>query len=521
MVTKYQHSNERLLVEEDGVVVFDTDLFPVQLFPSSEVISITGKTITWPDFVKGNAYGFAQGMSGGSLVGSCHSYAGIPGQNWGSPDATPPPASGYELNDEIIGVAPPGTDLLYVRVKLTRTNAPDQINGVSIPVLFEEGQWVTCVGGSLPVERLFPIARYMEIVLRRDANGEIDPNVDGTVDILLRRKQSADSRSYSFYRFGGDTQNSGWTAGGTGGAFNYPVFSLQAKGPVVDPTGVGGRQARGGSDQCSLIDVSDYSTTLTGDIEVIPGCSLITPQDATGGDSKAYIYLETRQEFANLASYSLPDFQFGPANPERYIYFALFIGNWQDGTQRDISGASITDINGTVIPATLIAKRRTFFGGGTTQRNLCAAIFAAHVPDGVTGTINVSYTGTAWQLQLAAWAGYNMDNPLTPVSVVQSSDVYGGTSGASMATGAGGFVIGHYGIRGGGDLYTEGFLEWENYFKRPAYFDGSANFSPVGGFGDNPTTGANIRARCRYKPGDPDSTADAGADFVWVAAAFA
>lgn len=416
MVVKYQHSAGRLLIEKDSVPIFDTDAFPVQFYPIAQEITVS-KTITFPDFVKANSYGFARGAQGSNFVNSCQSYVTLPYQEWG-PAAIAPPTD-YNLSDEVIGTVPGETDVLLVRVNLNRTTNPSAINGNAIPVTFDAGQWVQVDGGALIVEMLPPMTRMLSIVLSETLN----PN--GTRNVLLRRVQSVSKKLYTYWRGDGNPQVSGWTYGGTRGRYGHIVSLIQAKGPTFGPDGWSGL-ARGNSGQCSLVDNTNYSSVYSGQISITPGKTNLDKQGTGGGKSLVLCDNVLDETFTNSRTFS--NVFVGTPKPDRQI-IVLVCG------QRDHVGVTgegvLTGITIDGIAATIRTQR------GLHGVAAIATLQSASIGD--TADIAVSFDYGTRGIMLFVLAGYGL-NFNSAVSVVQSSaDPY--DARINLATPADGYAV--------------------------------------------------------------------------------
>ena len=413
-----------------GEVYFDTDAYPVQFFPLADKITVSGQVITFPDLHHTNAYGFAAGDTGGGVIKqSCHSFVSIPFQEWGPSDQ---PGMTDTLADEVIGVAPAGADILLVRVKLARTSAPDQVNGNNVPVAFEEDEYVMCDGGTLLVEHLPPITRLIWIRLAASANP------DGTTDILLTRKQSVKKRKYTYWRAGNSPTNSGWTWGGTNGDYGHIVKSIEQKGPT---TAIGGviTYRRGDGAACSLTDTSDYGAEYTGDIEIIPGKSNITP-DAFGGSASGKDFVLADLDFLNSASsthtFSSKFLGVEPADGDtRHVIVTLTSYIGLQSAARNLTGVTIAGVT-----ATPAAMQRYYENNtGSNDPSVVVAIYIAEVPTGDTGDVVLSFDASFWASQIEVFAAYNLDSP-TPADTVQG--IAAGTVSGTLDTADDGCAVG-------------------------------------------------------------------------------
>jgi len=449
MARSLEITGGRVLGLKDGVSFFDTDAYPVQFYPPENVISITGQTITFPDFHHTNAYGFVSGDTGGGVIKqSCHSFVSIPFQEWGPSDA---PGITDTLDDIVIGTVPDGTDIRLVRIKLTRTNAPDQVNGTTVPVEPVEGEWTNCDGGSLLLEFLWPIVRMIWIRKASASNG------DGTTNLLLTRKQSIQKRKYTHWRSGNSPLSTGWTWGGTNGNYGHIVKSIESKGPS---TVVGGVLTfrRGDGAACSLTDSSDFSSTYTADIEVLPGRSNIAPEAAGGGAGALQFFLadiDTANPNSTTHTYVDKFLGTAPVSGETRHVIVAVTAYRGASANNDISGVTI---NG--VAATQVAKQRTTAGSAT----VISAIYIAAVPTDDEGDVVVSFsTAAAWVSQVDVYAAYNLASATADNTQVRSTP---GTSnlttvadGIAVAAFATRSTSGTQGVTGIGNVVRE---DWDS-----------------------------------------------------------
>ena len=431
MARSFSIKPTRIVGFKDGESFFDTRTYPVQFYPAGEVITVTGQTISFPDYHKTNAYAFAGGMIGSDFYQSCHSLVSIPFQEWGPSDQ---PGMTDDLPDEVIGTVPEYTDLLMVRVKLSRTNSPDQVNGNTVPVAFHENEWVMCDGGTLLVEYLQPIVRM--IWIRRAET----PNLDGTYNVLLTRKQSVKKTRYSFWRAGNNASQPGWTYGGTNGEYGHLVKSIQQKGPSFSPGGVATFR-RGDGGQCSLTDASDYSSEFQGDIEILPGRSNITPE-STGGASggTSYVLTDVDSLESNTTPHVYNDKYIGeePAiGDTRHVVVHITAYKSLVSGAHDITGVTL---NGDAM--TELIKQRSFFDNvGSNDISYVDAFYILEVPTGNAGDISIAYTAAFWWSQIDVYAVTNLPSE-TPLDTWAT-----GTSSASKT-----LVTGPFGVAFAGNL---------------------------------------------------------------------
>lgn len=411
MARQFTIKSNSMLGVKDGVTFFDADLPPVRLYPDSKKITTT-KTVSFPDFHHANAYAYAAGDVGGGVIQqSCSSFVTIPFQEWG-------PSTDFAITDILgdvtIGTVPADADFLYVRVKGTRTNAPDQVNGNDVPVAFQEGQWVSCDGGTLLVEFLWPITRMIRISLAAADNG------DGTRNVILSRKQSISKRGYSYWRSGNDSNNSGWTYGGTNGRYGHIVKKIQSKGPT---TAIGGviTYRRGDGAQCSLSDTSDYSADYTFDLEILPGYSGIAARTSGGGGGGGTELVLTDGDSVspNASTHTYTSKYLGPvADAAQTRHVIVAVTGWRRAGSNS-QGLSSVSVAGNA--ATLLFQRNFYRDEtGSNDTNQLVAYYGLRLDAGETGNIVLNFSATFVWSAIDVYAAYNLPSltPLTTQSAV-------------------------------------------------------------------------------------------------------
>jgi hypothetical protein len=404
---------------DGGETFFDTDAWPVQFVPAAEEINLTSKVITWPDLVKTNAYAYARGLIGSTLYSGCNSYITVPFQEWGPADMLPPPTN--ELADEVIGTAPAGSDHLIVLVKLTRTTSPSQMAGKTIPVLFAEDKWVNCPGGGLPIEKYGPFARHLAIVLADT------PNVDGSINIILRRKQSIYKRRYSFWRSDNSPEQSGWTWGGTNGIYGHIVAQVQSLGPTIDPsTSI---RKRNGSGPCSLTDPTDYTSVYTGDIRIIAGRDDIEPANERTGPLLAFCGTEATDSASS--THTFDDVSIGAESATRRVFVAISaIKRIAAGTGYFLNSVTVNGASA----ANMVERRSTFETAGDNDSVFIASIYAIDVPTGTTADIVVNYSASFNKTRIAVFSAYDLVSG-TPDGTISSATANSATNLTTVADG--------------------------------------------------------------------------------------
>ena len=421
MAMKYSHTAGRAYAEKDGVVFFDTDSYPVQFFPTSEAITLSAYVITYPDLMKGDAYAFARGLEGASLQCACSSFVTIGDQEWGPSTMSPGPTSGHTLSTDVVGTVPGDTDILMCRAKLTRTTSPSQINGNDIPVMFKEDEWVLFSGQDLLVERYGQMfARLFTLRLADSLN------MDGTRNVIAERRQSVKRVLYTYWNDDNDETESGWSYGGTAGAYGHIVNLIESLGPSTDVSGLGTLYRRDAGSACSTADNTDYESVFTGDIEIIPGRTGINALDISGRRSVTLVDEDSNQDSDDVYTYS--GLEFGPENATRRIWVAI-IGYLPE------SGSTIRSVTGVTIggvTATLAGDRNI----ATSNQKMVLAFYYADIPTGTSGSVVVTFSTTMSRAAVSVFAGYNMDN------MVYHTAGAGVDGTASLNTPADGFAIG-------------------------------------------------------------------------------
>lgn len=246
---KFEADSGRVYVVDDDKVTFDTNLKSVNLMPSA-AISMTGYSMVFPDLVKRNGYYYD--ASSASLTASCTSFITMILQEWG-------PGLAGNIPEVVLGTVPAGTDYLDVRVRLVRTDPPSNILTSPILVLPEENEWFYCLGGSCPLETKSFFSRMFEVV------------ISGS-NVVLRKYQSVRDTTQTFWS--GDqssdiTNHPSWTYGGGSSANKGFLVSQRQNKPSTDGGNI--NKNRGGSNQCSVADNTNYSSTYLVDFLITPG----------------------------------------------------------------------------------------------------------------------------------------------------------------------------------------------------------------------------------------------------------
>lgn len=432
MVCKFQIEPGRVWGERDGTVFFDTDAYPVQY--STAALSVTGYSLVFPDFRKGNAYCWQQWDSGNvdnDPRESAISLITMPNQEWG-PASTSPTDGGTQLDDVVLGTVPAETDHILVRLKATRTVNPSQINGNTIPPELEPGVWTIAYGGTVPFEHLYPIGRMIHVYLADTDNG------DGTRNVLLRRLMTVSKVRQGFYRSGNDYNKTGWNYGGTyGSVYGIPVAMRDSRPATTDVTGVGGRFKRTGPSPAATNDNTNYSSTYTVDFEIIPGRSNITPVSGGSGSDPFFVMVDEQAEENVTASTHTVTIQTGEPSATRNIIVGVEL---RATATRDITSVTIGGVT-----ATQVVYRRSTSATGVFM----TGVYIASVPTGTSANVVVTTNGTSLNLNTSCFAGYNMVST-TPDGTISSGTL---NTNTNLTTASGGFALA-VGINEPGSWFT-------------------------------------------------------------------
>lgn len=408
--------------DSSGKYFFNADNYPLSYANEADVTLLSGVSIVFPDFRKGNAYQWQQWDSGDASHNpreSAISLITMPGQEWGPTTMLRPPTSGCEIPDVVITTVPENADHCIYEVNLTRTVTPSQVNGNTVPVIFQEGQWVQAYGGSLLVEWSNPYTRMLQFYLAPIANG------DGTRNVLMRMIQSVVNQRQYNYRQDNDYNKTGWSWGGPyGSAFGIPVSFRASGGPATDVAGVGGRYKRGGANAVATSDNTNYSSTFTGQIRVRPGRSGITPTSGGADPTQPFYFVtDIDQIVASTTTYTFSGKQFGPAPTG--VQTRRMMVSLTSGGANNISSVTIGGVAATLVATVKLTTVAT------------SAIYIANVPTGDTGNVVVTFSGNQAYCNIQLCAGYNMASS-TPDAIIQNT-----TSGQnqSLATVASGWTM--------------------------------------------------------------------------------
>lgn len=251
--------NGHIRFENAGHVVWSTDRRPVNLLPEDTWIS-RSLTVAFPDFVKRNAYAFdiSTDPLTESETTSCASFVTILPGEWSRSASSP-----RTLPQQTLGTVPAGIDYIDVRVKLSRTNAPNNYLSFSVPNMLPT-QETHLPGGSCLVESSGIWKRLFEIVL------------SGT-SVVLRRYQSVYDGDNNIewspgnaIQFSNGGYRQGWTYGGGSDAEDAHLAALIEGKDRTNSSSI--NRWRGGSNACSLDDDDiSFASTWTGSVIIRPG----------------------------------------------------------------------------------------------------------------------------------------------------------------------------------------------------------------------------------------------------------
>ncbi|AKR55695.1 hypothetical protein XM25_07765 [Devosia sp. H5989] len=248
--------------EDAGRRVWSSDGRPANLLPE-ETWQTIGVTINFPDFVKGNAYGYARTVidapfpSGGTFFDTAVITTILP-QEWG------PGVSGAQnLPTQVLGTIPAG-NYIDVRATLSRTRTPSRFIDISAGGIsggdvlnMVPAQQSLLRGGSCLCESTYIWRRLFEVVLSGN-------------QIVLNRYQSVWDNGETMQWASGNNPyvQDRWTYGGPSGANKgHPAYferSRRSYYSLPEPW-------RGGANGLPLDDSSNYSARWAGTLLIRPG----------------------------------------------------------------------------------------------------------------------------------------------------------------------------------------------------------------------------------------------------------
>jgi hypothetical protein len=229
---------------EGSRIVWSTTRRPAILMPD-EAITLTSFDVSFPDFAKSDCYGFAYNTdSFGFTFSSCLSMISINPQEWDS-------GLSFVCN------LPAAANYFETEINLSRIVTPSTFLGAGIPDAFGSGAAHMSDGNSAILEAIGPMVRMFSF--ERSGNA-----------IYLRRKQSITNagpvvgwNSGNNNDTGSGGMRNGWTYGGDPNAWPAYVIESKNSGDI--------QKRRGGANQCSLSDPTNYSSLWRGTIVVTPG----------------------------------------------------------------------------------------------------------------------------------------------------------------------------------------------------------------------------------------------------------
>ena len=258
-----------IIADYNGRKALDTRAPMLALVPAG-TLSLTGYSISFPDFWKGTIYQQTRQSVTVPPVDyhGCSTWIGLVEQEWGPAEPSP-----RTLPDITLGSVPAGTDYLEIWVKLTRTVTPAKLLDLTLASHFPEGEWVKLDGTSCVIEELMGVARQFEFVLdgstvklRRYQSVNKD---GGTVSPkILRVNGGAAAGNKDFFYAGTNAPEDGT---------KYVTYGekIDEKGPSNNiPTHRPPGKENGSSNNvpCSMSHSGkSYASTWTGDIIIKPG----------------------------------------------------------------------------------------------------------------------------------------------------------------------------------------------------------------------------------------------------------
>lgn len=227
--------------------VWSSDGRPVNLLPIANRLSVP-LSVSFPDFSKRNAYALDVYIDPlfGSIETSCASWSTILPQEWVS-------------SASVLAALPAGCNYVDVRVTISRTKSPTNRLATQ-PINLVPAQQTWLPGGSCFCEHGGIWLRAFEIVI---SGGNI---------VLVRRQSVFDGANgipwapgNSQYTGSGGYQE-GWTYGGGSNAQNAHLAQL-----IQGKSGGNINKRRDGSNACSVVDNTDFSSVWTGTVQLWPG----------------------------------------------------------------------------------------------------------------------------------------------------------------------------------------------------------------------------------------------------------
>lgn len=259
-MTKFTWDNGALThFKSDGSVGWSSDARRLFLLPDAYTLSVS-PTITFPDFDKSNymAAIFVD-VQGGSVSYSMSLVTALP-------EESRPDGGTKTLTRQLLGTVPKDANYLDIRGTLNRTQTPSNWSFLPIQTEVVEGQETWLAGGCAVLENRGSLARGIRIVM-------IDDNPEDDVkQVYLERLQSVAPRSQAQSPLKSGAQV--WTGGASSPWHGVWTHGGRADGWVVseiERKPAGGNQQRGGPQQPSTTDNTNYTSVWSTNLTIRPG----------------------------------------------------------------------------------------------------------------------------------------------------------------------------------------------------------------------------------------------------------
>lgn len=240
----FNDANGNIYHTDGSRIVWSTTRRPALLLPD-DAVTLSNFDVSFPDFSKSNAYGFSYySNTQGNLYSSCVSLISINPQEWDS-----------GLN--FVCNLPEQSNYFETEITLSRIVTPSPYLDNPIPDVFGSGTRHMPDGNSAIVEAIGPMVRMFAF-----------ERVDNAV--YLRRKQSVTNAGQVVSWNSGNNNNTGsggmrpgWTYGGNPNA--WPAYRIDSRNTGnID-------KRRGGPNQCTLSDPTNYASLWRGTVTITPG----------------------------------------------------------------------------------------------------------------------------------------------------------------------------------------------------------------------------------------------------------
>lgn len=430
----------KLINDGGNLSVFDgasktwsTDRLTMATMPDNALI-VTGQLIDFGDIPKDNILYW-------SRIGA----AGVGGdeQTSGYISAVPGETT---YTDIVLGTVPAACDFLRIRIKLTRTvspTAPNTANMLTGPLdpIPPMGDFIMIHGGFLPLEQASPIARAISIfndggtvkLRRRQSVARDILNDDLFAEVGASWSVNNDPTGYATVVGSGALEPPGtvvcsgnYTYGGQKGEAIYWLGDSNT-GPA-GPTDYS--HQRGGANQMSLADPTNFQSVYSADIVIEPGYNLVDPvikAPTTKTALRAFYGYHINHSGETTATYSSVPIGTAPTGSgTRYVIVMVMGGNLTFSQAGD--AASVT-IGGVSAGAQV----------GPSSQYLGASIWILSVPAGTTADIVVNFSHPSFGNAILVYSVYNISGVVDFNSMGGDSE----TSNPSMTlhTAAGGFTF--------------------------------------------------------------------------------